>query len=157
MREIALDPGYLAFYLPVVVNERQSSEDSRFIPLQAVGKTLEFLDTTGFHLAQPGVELCSLTSMHQAKKILYELIHGHGLSAGLAQSQKFFLLWLRQVIKGTNEEPDGFLGGKVVQDASLFQLSRLFPAHSFQMASKRSIGMRISDAALISRQICWML
>jgi hypothetical protein len=93
--------------LAIAVNERQSGQNSRFVSLQTVGEALEFLDTTGFHLAHPGVELCSLAGADEAKKLLYKLIDRLCHSTGLAHGQEFFLFFLRQVIKGANEEADG--------------------------------------------------
>src|SRR5258708_1483379 len=100
------DPGDLTFHLPIAVDECQSGQDSRFVSLKTIGKTLEFLDTTGFHLAQPGIELRSLTGVDKAKKLLDELIDRLCCGAGLTHGQEFFLLLLLQFLKWANEEPD---------------------------------------------------
>lgn len=57
-------------------------------------------------LAQPNVELYSLTGAHDAKKLLHELIYRLCHSACLAQSQQFLLLFLRQLLKGRHKEPN---------------------------------------------------
>jgi len=80
----ALDVANLTFSLPIAVNERSSGQDSRFVSLQAVGKTLEFLDTTGFSLVHLGVEWCSLAGANQTKKLLHTLRDGFCRSAGQA-------------------------------------------------------------------------
>jgi len=49
-------PGDLTFHLAIAMNERESCQDSRFVSLKTVGKTLEFLDINGLDLAQLGVE-----------------------------------------------------------------------------------------------------
>jgi hypothetical protein len=44
-----LNPGDLRFHLAVVVRERQSSQDSGFVPFKPLGKAVQFWDVAGSH------------------------------------------------------------------------------------------------------------
>src|SRR5260370_37699029 len=103
---------YLAFYLSITVNKRQSGQNSRFVSLQTVGEALEFRDSTGFNLAYPGVELCCLTSAHEAKKLLDQVIDRLCCDAGLAQWQEVFLLVRLQFLNAPHQAPNAPLARK---------------------------------------------
>jgi hypothetical protein len=109
-----LNPGDLAFRLSIVVRECESSQDSRFVSLDSVGKTVEFWNRTSTYLCQPTLKLLASSLADHLQKLLHQLVDGLDRFTCLTEGFEFCSLLLVKIIERTDKEPDRRLCLKMV-------------------------------------------
>ena len=64
-----LNPGDLPFRLSIVVRECESGQDSRFVPLNSIGKVVKLWDRAGTYLCQPTLKVFALSLADHLQKL----------------------------------------------------------------------------------------
>ena len=63
----------MAFHRPRTVGKRESPENRGFVPLDTLGKDVEFPDGGGTHIFEPGVESLTAVVAHEIQEAVSQL------------------------------------------------------------------------------------